>query len=280
MDLGFPAAAAGLADLARGGLLTGVSQTAYGDGLARVGPLDETPGMSTLVQVYVLDVVTRGEAAVLALRWQATGPGGKLFPALDADIWLTPGWDHSARLSLAGSTGPARRPGRGPRQGGLSPGGRRDDTVPAGPHRGRSDASPGPGWHRAGNRDRRGRRPPGRARNALARRPAGGRIRLPVIEYDVPDVPDRQVQLAEGFADLASSPAMAVDQPQGRFQGQSRREDPVDHDIVQGPGDAVAILHQAQDHLRRVACPAGRGVVGRPDRRFIGFRYRTVAGRG
>jgi hypothetical protein len=27
MDLGFPAAAAGLADLARGGLLTGVSQT-------------------------------------------------------------------------------------------------------------------------------------------------------------------------------------------------------------------------------------------------------------
>jgi hypothetical protein len=80
MDLGFPAAAAGLADLARGGLLTGVSQTTYGDGLARVGPLGETPGMSTLVQVYVLDVVIRGEAAVLALRWQATGPGGKLSP--------------------------------------------------------------------------------------------------------------------------------------------------------------------------------------------------------
>jgi hypothetical protein len=36
--------------------------------------------MSTLVQVYVLDVVIRGEAAVLALRWQATGPGGKLSP--------------------------------------------------------------------------------------------------------------------------------------------------------------------------------------------------------
>ena len=110
MDLGFPAAAAGLADLARGGLLTGVSQTAYGDGLARVGPLDETPGMSMLVQVYVLDVVTRGGAAVLALRWQATGPGGKLFPALDADIWLTPGGEHSARLSLAGVYRPRSAP--------------------------------------------------------------------------------------------------------------------------------------------------------------------------
>ena len=39
---------------------------------------------------------------MLALRWQATGPGGGLFPALDADIWLTPAREHSARLSLAG----------------------------------------------------------------------------------------------------------------------------------------------------------------------------------
>jgi hypothetical protein len=105
VDLGFPAAAAGLADLARAGLLTGVSQAAYGDGLtglARVGPLGEVPGVSKLVEVHVLDVVTRGQSAVLAMRWQATGPGGGLFPALDADIWLTPAGEHSARLSLAG----------------------------------------------------------------------------------------------------------------------------------------------------------------------------------
>jgi hypothetical protein len=105
VDLGFPAALAGMADLARGGLLTGMSQGAYGDGLtglARVGPLGEVPGLSKLVQVQVLDMVTRGESAVLALRWQATGPGGRLFPALDADIWLTPAGEHSARLSLAG----------------------------------------------------------------------------------------------------------------------------------------------------------------------------------
>ncbi len=105
VNLGFPAALAGLADLARGGLLTGVSQAAYGDGLtglARVGPRGEVPGVSKLVEVHVLDVVTRGESAVLTLRWQATGPGGRLFPALDADIWLTPAGEHSARLSLAG----------------------------------------------------------------------------------------------------------------------------------------------------------------------------------
>ena len=71
-------------------------------GLARVGPLGEVPGMSKLVEVHALDVVTRGRSAVLALRWQATGPGGRLFPALDADIWLTPAGEHSARLSLAG----------------------------------------------------------------------------------------------------------------------------------------------------------------------------------
>jgi hypothetical protein len=52
----------GLAGLARGGRLTGVSQAAYGDGLtglARVDPLGEVPGVSKLVQVQVLDVVTR-----------------------------------------------------------------------------------------------------------------------------------------------------------------------------------------------------------------------------
>ena len=105
LDLSFPAAVAGLADLARGGLLARASEGAHGDGLtglARVGPLGAVPGMSKLVKVHVLDVATRGESAVLALRWEATGPGSGLFPALDADIWLTPAGEHSARLSLAG----------------------------------------------------------------------------------------------------------------------------------------------------------------------------------
>jgi hypothetical protein len=57
--------------------------------------------MSKLVEVHVLEVATRGESAVLALRWEATGPGSRLFPALDADNWLPPAGEHSARLSLA-----------------------------------------------------------------------------------------------------------------------------------------------------------------------------------
>ena len=105
LDLSFPAAAARLANLARGGSLTRVSEGAYGDGLAGlvwVGPVGAVPGVSRLVQVHVRDVVTGGEGVVLALRWQAAGPGGGLFPALDADMSLTPAGQRSARLSLAG----------------------------------------------------------------------------------------------------------------------------------------------------------------------------------
>jgi hypothetical protein len=36
--------------------------------------------MSKLVEVHFLKVVTRGESAVLALRWEATGPGDRPFP--------------------------------------------------------------------------------------------------------------------------------------------------------------------------------------------------------
>lgn len=105
VDLSFPAAAARLANLARSGSLTRASQGAYGDGLtglAQVGPLGVAPGMSKLVEVHFLKVVNRGESAVLALRWEATGPGGRLIPALDADICLTPAGVRSTRLSLAG----------------------------------------------------------------------------------------------------------------------------------------------------------------------------------
>lgn len=101
-----------------GGLLTDVSQGAYGDGLtglARVGPLGAAPGVSKLVEVHFLDVAVRGESAVLALRWQATGPGGRLFPALDADLALTPIGEHATRLSLSG----AYRPPLGPVGAGL-----------------------------------------------------------------------------------------------------------------------------------------------------------------
>lgn len=104
-ELSFPAAEARLACLARAGLLTRASEGAYGEGLtglARIGPLGAAPGIPKLVKVHFVEMVTRGEHAVLALRWEATGPGGTLFPALDADISLTPAGPQSTWLSLAG----------------------------------------------------------------------------------------------------------------------------------------------------------------------------------
>jgi hypothetical protein len=106
LDLGFSAAQARLANLARGGSLDGASRGAYGDGLQslmRVGPLGDVPGMSKLVRVHFRELVTHEHSAVLTLRWEATGPGGALLPVLDADMTLTPAGDQATRLTLAGA---------------------------------------------------------------------------------------------------------------------------------------------------------------------------------
>ena len=44
--------------------------------------------------------------AVLTLRWEATGASGALFPALDADITLTPAGPDSSLLTLDGAYRP------------------------------------------------------------------------------------------------------------------------------------------------------------------------------
>ena len=117
LDLSFPAAAARFANLALGGLLTRASQGAYGDGLTglvRVGPLGAVPGMSKLVEVHFLDVVTRGESAVLTLRWEATGPGRQAVPCPGCRYLADPR-RGAFRPAIAGRGLPAsaRRPGRG-----------------------------------------------------------------------------------------------------------------------------------------------------------------------
>ena len=101
---GFDAAQARLVRLARGGWLAGASGQAFGDQrLARVGP---APGASRLVEVHVRELVTRGQAAVLALRWEAAGPGGGLFPVLDADITMAPYEESGTLIALTGSYRP------------------------------------------------------------------------------------------------------------------------------------------------------------------------------
>ena len=105
LDVSFNAAQARLANLTHGGSLVRSSRDAYGEGitgLLRVGPLGSAPGMSRLVEVHFRELVTRGESAVLTLRWTATGAGNRVFPALDADITLTPAGERATRLTLAG----------------------------------------------------------------------------------------------------------------------------------------------------------------------------------
>jgi hypothetical protein len=101
LDVSFAVARARLADLTGNDLVRSASEDAYGAGvtsLARVG----VPGLYKVVQVYVRPLAETGGHAGLAIRWEATGPGGGLFPALDADIRLVPAADQTTLLVLAG----------------------------------------------------------------------------------------------------------------------------------------------------------------------------------
>jgi hypothetical protein len=87
LDVSFAVARARLADIMGKELLRSASEDAYGagiTGLARVGPV----GLGKVVRVHVRQLAETGGHAGLAIRWEATGPGGGLFPALDADITL------------------------------------------------------------------------------------------------------------------------------------------------------------------------------------------------
>ncbi len=91
------------------GVLYGVSDAAYeggADALLRVGPFGEWPGLSKLVRVRVMDPVRHGATMRAALRWEATGPAGDLFPVLDADVMLTPDGANGSQLGLVGSYRP------------------------------------------------------------------------------------------------------------------------------------------------------------------------------
>jgi hypothetical protein len=112
LETSFEAATAGLRSVGAGDWLTDVSAEVYDtsvagiSGLARVGPAEGARWMSKLVRVYVRDVVVHDGKAVLTLRWEATGPGGGLFPALDADITLTPAGADACLLALDGAYRP------------------------------------------------------------------------------------------------------------------------------------------------------------------------------
>jgi hypothetical protein len=105
LDLSFPLARDRLRALTQGGLLRSASDDAYGaeiTGLMRVGPA----GISRLVRVQCRDLPERANTAGLALRWDVTGPGGALFPVLDADVELVRAGPHRTWLTLNGAYRP------------------------------------------------------------------------------------------------------------------------------------------------------------------------------
>lgn len=109
VPVSFVVAASRLDQLARGRLLDGVSERVYHGGveyLLRVGPVGAVPGASRLVRVRFAQPVHHDEVMWVALRWEASGAAGGLFPALDADIRLTPYGGHRTKVTLTGSYRP------------------------------------------------------------------------------------------------------------------------------------------------------------------------------
>jgi hypothetical protein len=101
LEVSLAVARARLADLMRNELLRSASEDAYDAGvmgLAQVGAL----GLYKVVRVHARQLAETGGQAGFAVRWEATGPGGGLFPALDADIRLVPAADQTTLLVLAG----------------------------------------------------------------------------------------------------------------------------------------------------------------------------------
>jgi hypothetical protein len=105
LEVGFAAARERLAQLADSGVLVSTSEDAYSHDTTRIMRVG-AGGLSKLVRVQVRELAGTDTSAGLAIRWEATGPGGVLFPVLDADIRLIPAGEHGSVLMMAGSYRP------------------------------------------------------------------------------------------------------------------------------------------------------------------------------
>jgi hypothetical protein len=80
-----------------------VSDRAYSAGLVtlvHVGPFGELAGLSKTVRLEVLEPRPIEDGLRVPLRWMATGPAGRWFPALDADLDLTAVDEGASTLSI------------------------------------------------------------------------------------------------------------------------------------------------------------------------------------
>jgi hypothetical protein len=103
LGVSFEAARLQLRRLASDGILLRTSEYAYAagiNGLAEKAGLAATP--ARLAGVRPADLIETSRYARLPLRWQAISPEGALFPALDADLTLSPAGQTTTVLALAG----------------------------------------------------------------------------------------------------------------------------------------------------------------------------------
>jgi hypothetical protein len=105
LEVGFAVARERLRQLAEGGALLGTSEDAYDHGTTGLGRVG-VPGLSKLVRVQVRELAWTDQSVGLAIRWEATGPGGGLFPVLDADLTMVPAGERVTILTLAGAYRP------------------------------------------------------------------------------------------------------------------------------------------------------------------------------
>jgi hypothetical protein len=100
LDLGFDAACRRLERLTEDGMLLRASEHAYAAGMTA---LVETSGLAAVrSRLARIDPTEVRGGARLGLRWEASGPGGAWFPALDADLTLFPAGEKTTLLALAG----------------------------------------------------------------------------------------------------------------------------------------------------------------------------------
>jgi hypothetical protein len=113
----FDAARCRLGRLAEDGVLLGAAEYAYGAGITGlVGTVGPLAGTSRLAGVRAEDMTEAADGTRLWLRWEAIGPDGAVYPALDAALTLTPAGETATLLALAGAY---RLPGRA--EAGLDP---------------------------------------------------------------------------------------------------------------------------------------------------------------
>ncbi len=103
LTVGFAAARTRLGNLAGGGLLLGASEHAYAETIT--GLADATGSVAVAPQLAGVrpgDLTGTSRTAQLPVHWDVTTADGALFPALDADLTLTPAGNQTTIFALTG----------------------------------------------------------------------------------------------------------------------------------------------------------------------------------